>query len=191
VSASIETVYSGVTFRSRLEARWAVFFDSLGVTWLYEPEGYEFPSMWWHGQSFGPTRYLPDFHLPLLNAWLEIKPTPPSAEEEARCDALATATGQRVYLFAGHVGEWLDADRAALSESGYYYVGDSGQDMGHLPCLCPTCGRFGIEFDGRADRIKCACRKSEHGDKGYNAAAQRIREAAAAARAHRFWAGPR
>ena len=36
----IETVYKGFKFRSRLEARWAVFFDACGVRWEYEPEGY-------------------------------------------------------------------------------------------------------------------------------------------------------
>ena len=29
----IETVYKGFKFRSRLEARWAVFFDACGVRW--------------------------------------------------------------------------------------------------------------------------------------------------------------
>jgi hypothetical protein len=47
----IETVYKGYRFRSRLEARWAVFFDTLGLPWEYEPEGFELPA----------GRYLPDF----------------------------------------------------------------------------------------------------------------------------------
>jgi hypothetical protein len=33
---SIQTRYSGRYFRSRLEARWAVFFDALGLKWDYE-----------------------------------------------------------------------------------------------------------------------------------------------------------
>ena len=48
----IETKYKGYNFRSRLEARWAVFFDALGLEWEYEPEGFE--------MSDG-TKYLPDF----------------------------------------------------------------------------------------------------------------------------------
>lgn len=48
----IETVYNGYRFRSRLEARWAVFFDSLNVDYEYEPEGFDLGD----GQ-----RYLPDF----------------------------------------------------------------------------------------------------------------------------------
>lgn len=37
---AIETEYKGYRFRSRPEARWAVFFDACGVKWDYEPEGY-------------------------------------------------------------------------------------------------------------------------------------------------------
>ena len=50
----IETEYKGYRFRSRLEARWAVFFDACGVRWEYEPEGYVLTD----GQY-----YLPDFLL--------------------------------------------------------------------------------------------------------------------------------
>lgn len=55
---AIQTRYKGYHFRSRLEARWAVFFDSLGIIWEYEPEGFELP---------GGIRYLPDFFLPKFN----------------------------------------------------------------------------------------------------------------------------
>ena len=51
---AIETEYKGYRFRSRLEARWAVFFDACGVKWEYEPEGFVLPN----GQY-----YLPDFLL--------------------------------------------------------------------------------------------------------------------------------
>ncbi len=50
----IETIYNGYRFRSRLEARWAVFFDALGVKYEYEPEGFLLPS----GKM-----YLPDFRV--------------------------------------------------------------------------------------------------------------------------------
>jgi hypothetical protein len=48
----IQTYYKGYKFRSRTEARWAVFFDSVGVDWEYEPEGFVL--------SDG-SHYLPDF----------------------------------------------------------------------------------------------------------------------------------
>lgn len=51
---AIETVYKGYRFRSRLEARWAVFFDAIGVKWEYEPQGFDL------GEGL---YYLPDFLL--------------------------------------------------------------------------------------------------------------------------------
>ncbi len=50
----IQTEYKGYLFRSRLEARWAVFFDALGAKWEYEPEGFDL------GDGI---MYLPDFLL--------------------------------------------------------------------------------------------------------------------------------
>lgn len=49
-----ETIYKGIEFRSRLEARWAVFFDELNLSWEYEPEGYRLDD---------GTCYLPDFYV--------------------------------------------------------------------------------------------------------------------------------
>lgn len=60
----IETLYNGYRFRSRLEARWAVFFDAAGIKHEYEPEGFELPD---------GTKYLPDFYLPELRIFVEIK----------------------------------------------------------------------------------------------------------------------
>lgn len=60
----IETHYKGYRFRSRLEARWAVFFDAIGIRYLYEPEGFRL--------SDG-TLYLPDFYLPESKAFFEVK----------------------------------------------------------------------------------------------------------------------
>lgn len=59
----IPTRYAGCHFRSRLEARWAVFFDAIDQPWTYEPEGFETPA----------GRYLPDFFLPDQGVWVEIK----------------------------------------------------------------------------------------------------------------------
>lgn len=61
---AIETEYNGYRFRSRLEARWAVFFDALGIEYEYEPEGFQFTN---------GDRYLPDFWIQHLRLWIEIK----------------------------------------------------------------------------------------------------------------------
>lgn len=65
----IETIYNGYRFRSRLEARWAVFFDALDIEYQYEPEGFllgTFPDE-------PPIPYLPDFFLPKTKTWVEVK----------------------------------------------------------------------------------------------------------------------
>ena len=49
----IQTFYDGRFFRSRLEARWAVVFKTLGVPYEYEPEGFD----------LGGINYLPDFRV--------------------------------------------------------------------------------------------------------------------------------
>lgn len=67
---AIETSYAGHRFRSRLEARWAVAFDRMGTSWVYEPQGYEI-------DVAGTKRnYLPDFWLPEAGVWCEVKGSP-------------------------------------------------------------------------------------------------------------------
>jgi len=66
VIKAIETEYAGCRFRSRLEARWAVFFDHLGIKWEYEHEGLDIDGV----------RYLPDFVLPAfvgIDLFVEVK----------------------------------------------------------------------------------------------------------------------
>lgn len=61
MSYGIPTTYAGVRFRSRLEAKWAAFFDLLGWTWQYEP--------------FDLKGWIPDFLLPgKCPVLVEIKP---------------------------------------------------------------------------------------------------------------------
>lgn len=85
---AIETQYRGYRFRSRLEARWAVFFDALRIRWDYELEGFDLGIAGW---------YLPDFWLPDYSCWFEIKREDEVVLEEATlrvktlCDALETS----------------------------------------------------------------------------------------------------
>ena len=61
---AIQTRYKNCLFRSRVEARWAVFFDCAREPWEYEKEGFDLGD----GEL-----YLPDFWLPQLQLWVEIK----------------------------------------------------------------------------------------------------------------------
>jgi hypothetical protein len=95
---AIETTYKGYRFRSRLEARWAVFFDALKITWAYEVEGFD----------LGPAgRYLPDFHVVEYECplWVEIKGGTPSVEELNKAKCLAEHSNGNVIIAAGTPGE--------------------------------------------------------------------------------------
>lgn len=63
---AIQTKYKGYHFRSRLEARYAVFFDALGLEWEYEPEGFDL------GDG---VYYLPDFLIKTItgDVYVEVK----------------------------------------------------------------------------------------------------------------------
>lgn len=93
----IETLYSGTTYRSRTEARWAVMFDKAGVGFQYEPEGFKFAS----------GNYVPDFYISAWNCYLEIKPNdfdlPAGEWPRERCVAeeLAEQSNKDVLIAAG------------------------------------------------------------------------------------------
>lgn len=93
---AIETAYHGCKFRSRKEARWAVFMDHLGIPWEYEPQGYVVDGV----------PYLPDFliHPGTEQAfWFEVKGQHPTRDEIAKAAGLAEGTGMRTFLYFGPV----------------------------------------------------------------------------------------
>jgi hypothetical protein len=61
---AIPTMYAGVMYDSKLEARWAKMLDVWGVKREYEPEDMQLSD----GEY-----YRPDFYLPEMDVWLEAK----------------------------------------------------------------------------------------------------------------------
>jgi hypothetical protein len=109
--AAIPTTYRDIRFRSRLEARWAAFFDGLGAEWSYEPT--DLPG------------WIPDFRIG--DALLDVKPARAyprdvgdkltralqdsvgPGEQPPRCDAWILAEspipiGSRARLVGWHCG---------------------------------------------------------------------------------------
>jgi hypothetical protein len=87
----VETSYDGHRFRSRAEAGWAVFFNAAGLRYEYEKEGFDLNGVW----------HLPDFWLPEIGFWLEIKGGEPTEQKEGLCQELADRSGQPVLLAIG------------------------------------------------------------------------------------------
>lgn len=107
---AIETHYKGYRFRSRAEARWAIFFEAAGIAFDYEPQGVIVD-----GQA-----YLPDFWLPHGKFWFEVKGTDPTDRERDLCARLSIESGNacilavgppsrdnHVILFHPHPDNWL------------------------------------------------------------------------------------
>ena len=112
---AIETHYNGYRFRSRLEAKWAVYFDALGIEYEYEPEGFVLP---------GGETYLPDFYLPLVDAYVEIK-SKHSTEigwAKGKIESLAIETGKYGMIC---IGDPVDND---IHIYGYIYY-DHGRGL--------------------------------------------------------------
>ena len=127
---AIQTEYGGCRFRSRTEARWAVFFDALDWRWEFEREDF--------GLEHG--RYLPDFKVwthgrddPL---WFEVKPFKDNCPDDERWSDLAKATGVQVLAAYGmhrtgdgcgpawNTGQMKPhAGRIALPDGSKYLVG--------------------------------------------------------------------
>ncbi|MEN6431157.1 MAG: hypothetical protein ABFC80_10015 [Coriobacteriales bacterium] len=150
---ALETHYRGYRFRSRTEARWAVFFDhpTIEIEWEYEPEGYRLP---------GGELYLPDFWLPQVSMFAEVKPgrSRSHAEiksgERAKAVDLALVTGKPVLILDGPPREtnywaiwppdsgfnawtWVDVDmfdlhRYHLTE-GRFYASTGAAELEHVP----------------------------------------------------------
>jgi hypothetical protein len=165
---AINTQYAGRLFRSRLEARWAVFYNALGIPWMYEPEGFLL------SDGADSVAYLPDFYLPTLNCFIEIKPQEPSSTEQHKAAVLAQETGTRVFIFFGMPGHHV-FDGYPSGQPGYdsaylwdgTYLDETGTRMGAFDncyswCVCLRCGEFGIEFQGRSERLSCRCYANEN-----------------------------
>lgn len=91
---AIQTWYDHFHFRSRLEARHAVFFNTLGIRYEYEVDTYDL-------DSYG--YYLPDFWLPHYKTWVEVKGVLPTQKERDKLRALTEMTDSYGFLFSGQI----------------------------------------------------------------------------------------
>jgi hypothetical protein len=142
----IQTRYRGYAFRSRIEARYAVLFDSMKLEWEYEPQGYVLPDGTW---------YLPDFFVrfplgsrrrdeyPDAGYWVEIKAIPPTPAELQKLELLSRDTSHIAYLFCGppsnHARVWsIDfRHRGGPSEDPHFRYSDALRLSAPLMC-CST-----------------------------------------------------
>ncbi|MEU2996851.1 hypothetical protein ABZ684_04640 [Streptomyces sp. NPDC006995] len=178
---ALPTWYGGTTFRSALEASWAATLDTLRIAWEYEPETITLPS--------GAT-YIPDFKLPDIGAWLEVKGTGVPRVEKAvefgkslACDCESRACTCRWYggelVLIGHppapYSAWSDPRFADTENINYRAMANAQRRHGGHPNWTSTRGRTawltrchdcnrGTWFDSAQCR---ACRGPLAGSRGY------------------------
>jgi hypothetical protein len=112
---ALPTTYRQITYRSRTEARWAAYFDELRVNAVYEGEGFDLDGMW----------YLPDFWLPGISAWFEVKGTEPTPDEIEKVRRLAAASGRLVLIAIGHP----TTDGAAYNLRAWFTAAEANGDL--------------------------------------------------------------
>lgn len=100
--------------------------------------------------------YAPDFFLPDVGCFVEIKGVKPNQTEKDKARKLVDAFGMPVYIFTGDFtvpitertpGAWafmqcedpFNPDWHGVNEDDYYFW-----------CECPNCGMYGIHYQGRS-----------------------------------------
>lgn len=131
---AIDTPYRNHLFRSRLEARYAVYFDELGCVWEYEKEGFDL------GNGLF---YLPDFYLPQYGIYAEIKPIKFNFKEHQKCKRLAVLSQKKVIELVG----LPNVQESTVIIPFQHYV-------------CSKCG-FTETYDFDGKRVYCQC-KAKH-----------------------------
>lgn len=179
---SLPGPYSGISFRSHTEAKWACFLDHLDIRWHYEPQGF----------ATDNRCYLPDFWAWPASGpvWLEVKgdwETDPEGVVKFRQFAAQRPMPSRAALLSG----------APAVEGTYLLIGgdENAEDPGNGPWEddavqwrpCPSAYHFDLANPGFA-----AARFAEDGCGGCELSRgdDRIRAAVNAARSLRFGRPP-
>lgn len=85
--AAKPTLYKGQLFVSRLKVRWAIFFDALPIKWVYKPR-----------------KYFPDFWLPQVNMWAEVRPLGFTEDDYEQAFNLIIESGYDLLMLIGDKG---------------------------------------------------------------------------------------
>ena len=162
---AVETKYEGYHFRSRSEARWAIFLDACGVDWEYEVEHYENAD----GQGYVPDFLLHDVHVRNwkdgTDVWLEVKGNMTEHDREKIRGFALIKTGVSKYgwneynivnpiLVVGNIPRestkngWEGVDWAVFEkydeDNMFYSFGlVDGDEYGAFPCITSN-GKFGL-----------------------------------------------
>lgn len=136
---AIETLYRGHYFRSKAEARFAVFLDCLGVKWDYEPQGFDL------GNGL---KYLPDFKIYNVEIW---------DENRDKCN-YDTYEPKMLDIWVEVKGMWKDDKPGELSDFDYAkiksFVFDKSGSVINPLWVAGNC--YTLDPRNRQDFLSCA-----------------------------------
>ena len=136
----IETRYMGHYFRSKAEARFAVFLDCLGVKWEYEPQGFDL------GNGL---KYLPDFKIYNVEIW---------DENRDKCHYDTYEPKMLDHIWVEVKGMWKDDKPGELSDFDYEkinrFVFDGSESVINPLWVAGNC--YTLDPRNRQDFLSCA-----------------------------------
>lgn len=169
------TLYNEYFFRSKLEAKWAVFFDLLHVPYQYEPNAYRCDD----GSQYTPDFYLPEAYLRSdrypKGLYLEIKPIE-WKQDQAYSTRIASAFKDKanLVLFRGDPLDVLSKEDLIQNEQLCPHWDDCMLFM-----YCDKCTAFKAEFY-EGNYFYCP-------ECGGNVNSKRVMQAGARARQFKFY----
>lgn len=172
---AVPTDYAGTTFRSRLEADWAATLNAYRIAWAYEPETITLPS---------GTVYIPDFWLPELGIWIEVKgPGIPRVEKTVELAETRACRCEGVCACRWPGGELVILGRSSLPASGLetgrrpacgYVNWETPYGPSAYCVTCPACSRVQWITLRRPWRCR-ACRHGLEQRSAYRAVDRQLR----------------
>ena len=154
----IETLYRGHYFRSKAEARFAVFLDCLGVKWEYEPQGFDL------GNGL---KYLPDFKIYNVEIWDENWTLKKDwAEHNDKCHYDTYEPKMLDHIWVEVKGMWKDDKPGELSDFDYAkinsFVFDKSGSVINPLWVVGNC--YTLDPRNKQDFLSCA----DHGPQNLN-----------------------
>lgn len=145
---SIETEFEGIQYRSRTEARWAVFFSHLGLKFDYEKQLVTLPFR---------KKYLPDFFIHDFNVFFEVKPDNEVVitDECYKARALAKISPEN--------DVWLAIGEPSADVPNILPLNNWGEDVTIQEILSTTENRYRLLEDRRDSCIYWLQSESVHG----------------------------
>lgn len=187
----IETIYKGYKFRSRLEARWAKFFDCCDIKYEYEPEGFEIID-----NNGVKHKYLPDFYLPDATlrhkdkgVYIEIKHSNYPHDELFK---LLFHFKKPLIIFFGNPWDSISKGYECWSGVPTYWNWVDGHsdipyDNNMVLRLCSTCGDVNIDYNNHNNRYcKPECNQSNYYSSENINDDEKIKDAKLSAQQERF-----